>query len=92
MILESIVTSITMDGLLRKLRNRKITNNPKAIDAMLRESPVFKTVGELRELLSNFEDDTPIKGGSFEYANMQLLDWFDPGVICFGSQNCEDDK
>jgi hypothetical protein len=54
---------------------------------MIKDSPVFETVGELRELLSNFEDDTPIKGSSFDYANMQLLDWFDPGTICFGSQN-----
>lgn len=75
-----------MDSILRRIRNRKIKNNSPAIEKMIKESPVFETVGELRELLSNFEDDTPIKGSSFDYANMQLLDWFNPGTICFGSQ------
>lgn len=87
MILESIITSLAMDKLLAKWRARPVKNNPEAIERMLKRSPVFETVGELRGLLSNFEDATPIQGSSYEYANMQLMDWFSPGVICFGSQN-----
>lgn len=88
MIIESLITSVTIDSILRKFRNRKVKNNTPAINQMIQgDSPVFETVGELRELLKHFQDDTPIKGGSFDYANMQLLDWLDIGTICFGSQN-----
>jgi hypothetical protein len=87
MILESIVSSLMLDGLLRKWRNRGVKNNVRAITTMQRgDSPVFQTVGELRELLSVFCDDTPIHGMSFKYANMQLMDW-KPGTLIFGSQS-----
>lgn len=87
MIIESVLSSLALDTLLRKWRNRRVKNNVRAITTMQRgDSPVFQTVGELRELLSVFCDETPINGMSFKYANMQLMDW-QPGTLIFGSQS-----
>ena len=88
MILETAVSSLVIEfvrPLFKKVFKRK--NNKPEISAMKRDMPTFETVGELRELLNAFSDDTPIMGGSYEYAHIQIIDWIGRGRICFGSSS-----
>jgi len=87
MIIETIVSTIAIEGFrpyLKRLFKRK--NNRELIAQYKADMPVFLTVGELREVLKAFADDTPIMGGSFQYANLQIIDWIDgEGRICIQS-------
>lgn len=84
MIMESILSTIVGEWLRSKLPKRKIKNNIPNIKVIESEMPSCATVGELRELLSNFSDDTKL-GGGFGYPLLQPFVIGDEGHLMIGS-------
>lgn len=86
MVLETIAITAITEWLRSKIPKRKVKNNKYAIDIIEREMPTFETVGELRELLKNFADDVPTRGG-FNYPMLQVRVLSGQGRISFGSSS-----
>jgi hypothetical protein len=71
--IEFLIMTLTTEWLRKKLNwSSKSRNNLKNIRKFKQKMPVFETVGELKELLSNFSDDIPIEGSTFKYPMLQL--------------------
>lgn len=87
-ILEFIISTLFFEK-LRPYFTRKPKNNLKAIAKMSENGgcTTFATVGELKKLLTNFADDTEMRGSSFQYPHLQMYELNNKGLIFLGSSN-----
>jgi len=88
-----VIVTVLSTFLIEKIRpyfKRKPKSNKQAIRKMERDMPVFQTVGELRELLTNFGDDVIIEGSTFKYPMLQVRVVDNVGLINLGSSSSLD--
>ena len=76
------ITEFLRPHFMRIFMRRK--NNRTEIQKMKRDMPTFETVGELKELLKAFSDDTPTMVHPCERPHIQIVDWIGQGRITFG--------
>ena len=87
MILETIGTTLLGEWIRSKWPKKPTQNNISAIRTISREMPTAETVGELRELLSNFADEVPLVGGGQNFVHLQVRELDGVGQITMGSSS-----
>jgi len=83
LIAEFLISSYAGKKIRQYLPSKQHENNKENIDRM-HDMPVFTNVGELREILSNFSDDTPTQYSFYEVPHVQVRVVDGNGHICFG--------